>query len=352
VPASSIVARFAVRPFAAKLKRPFITSLGRKDTSVNVGMTVTLRSGARGYGEASSSLALAHLTPGSLARTMTLLGRSALGCDAAGARGMVAAAWKRHASSPPAVSAFEAALLGALLADQGMTMDAWLGGALTRAESDVTLSAWDPGTTAEAAAEAAADGFRLLKIKVGPDHRENLARTRAALSAMPKPSRRLILDGNQGLTARSALALVEACMKEGAVVELLEQPLPKTDEAGMRELTRRSPAPVAADEMVLSPEDAVRVADRGLASAINIKLAKSGVFRALEIAATARAAGLGLMIGCMAESAEGLTPSVGLALGTGYFRWVDLDSDYLHEDAQPPALWRRNGPWLESRGKA
>ncbi|MBI5884318.1 MAG: dipeptide epimerase [Elusimicrobia bacterium] len=350
--ASTIVVDVAVKPFTARLKRPFITSLGSKDSSCNVGMTVTLRGGGRGYGEASSSLALAHLTPASLARTMTRLGRSCLGRDAQGVRGIAARAWKEHAESPPAVSAFETALLGALLAQERLTLASWLGGALDRVTTDVTISAWDPGTAAEAAAEAAEDGFRTLKIKVGPDHRENLARMRSALARMPGRGRRVILDGNQGLTTRSSLALIESCVREGAVVELLEQPLPKDDAAGMRELTRCSPVPVAADEMVMSPEDAVRIADRRLASAINIKLAKSGIFRALEIAAVARAAGLGLMIGCMAESGEGLTPSVGLALGTGFFRWVDLDSDYLHRDARPPKLWKRDGPLLKSaRGR-
>ncbi|MBI3289389.1 MAG: dipeptide epimerase, partial [Elusimicrobia bacterium] len=61
----------------------------------------------------------------------------------------------------------------------------------------------------------------------------------------------------------------------------------------------------------------------------NIKLAKSGISRGLEIAAVARAAGLPLMIGCMAETARGLGASVQFAAGTGFFRWADLDSDLL-----------------------
>ncbi|HEX4048087.1 MAG TPA: enolase C-terminal domain-like protein, partial [Elusimicrobiota bacterium] len=83
------------------------------------------------------------------------------------------------------------------------------------------------------------------------------------------------------------------------------------------------------------------------ATAINVKLAKSGLSRGLEIAAVARAAGVPLMIGCMAETARGLSASVHFALGTGFFRFVDLDSDVLL--AQPPAArlaagWARRGP--------
>jgi len=75
-------------------------------------------------------------------------------------------------------------------------------------------------------------------------------------------------------------------------------------------------------------------------------VAKSGLLRSLEIAAVARAAGLRLMIGCMAETARGLAPSVHLALGTGFFRYVDLDSDWLLAEAPGDCGWVRRGPFL------
>jgi L-alanine-DL-glutamate epimerase-like enolase superfamily enzyme len=130
-------------------------------------------------------------------------------------------------------------------------------------------------------------------------------------------------------------------------VELLEQPVRKDDLAGMAFVARRSPVPVAADESVATPAQAARVLALGAATAINVKLAKSGISRGLEIAAVARAAGVPLMIGCMAETARGLSSSVHLALGTGFFRHVDLDSDVLLvEDAasRRAAGWVRRGP--------
>mgnify|MGYP003343778120 CR=1 FL=1 len=42
----------------------------------------------------------------------------------------------------------------------------------------------------------------------------------------------------------------------------------------------------------------------------------------------ARAAGLELMIGCMSETAAGLDASVALAMGTGFFRHLDLSGEY------------------------
>jgi len=111
-------------------------------------------------------------------------------------------------------------------------------------------------------------------------------------------------------------------------------------------LQKRSPAPVAADESVRSPEDALRVIEARAAGVLNIKLAKTGVRGALDIAALARAAGLKLMIGCMQETARGLSPSVHLACGLGAFSYCDLDSDALLGPGQPRGEFRREGPLL------
>lgn len=345
---SCFVKSFEVLIIEAALKRPFVTSLGRKTHTCNVAFILRLQDGSLGYGEASASLALAHLRPETLAATLRALGRQTIGKDIRDTRRIVEAAWKRYPNQNPAASAFECALLGALAQTSKTTLSSWLGGKLQTIESDITLSAWDEDLTKHAAAEASREGFRQFKIKVGGDFIADMARVRACVwAARPKPS--IILDGNQGMTLKGALRLVEACLKENITVDLLEQPLPKTDFKNMTALTRRSPVPVAADEMVMSPQDAVRVADKHAAGVINIKAAKSGILRSLEIAAVARAAGLDLMIGCMAETARGLAPSVHLALGTGYFRFVDLDSDHLLVPGAQPKDWKRSGPRLSGR---
>ncbi|MBI5240348.1 MAG: dipeptide epimerase [Elusimicrobia bacterium] len=341
------VRRAAVRVFETPLKRPFVTALGRKTATCNVGFTLTLRDGTQGYGEASASLALAHLSPRRLASVLGRLGRWVAGKDAGAPRPLVEEAWQRHAEEGPAAAAFECALLDAWTRSQGLTLASWFGGVRRALSSDITLSAWtDERLTAEAAAEAAEEGFRIFKVKVGGAPGEDLARLRAAWKAAGRIQPRFILDGNQGLRVDSALRLLDSCRRSGLRVLLLEQPLPKADLRGMAALTRRSPVPVAADEMVHSPADALRVIEAGAASAINIKVAKSGLLRALDIAALARTAGLPLMIGCMSETSRGLMPSVHLALGTGFFSYVDLDSDHLLREHDRSPDWRRDGPRL------
>ena len=318
--------------------------MGRRDRTVNAAITVALKGGARGYGEASTSIAQKHLTPEALERALRAMARRALGRDARGWRALVDDAWARHGALSPAVAAFEAALLSALAAEAGTDLAGWLGGASRRLETDLTISASnDADETRAAAAEGAAEGFRILKVKVGGDAAQDLARVRAVRAAAPKA--RLLLDGNQGFTPAAALRFVEAVLKTGAKVELFEQPTPKADLKALAFVSKRCPVPVAADESVATPGDAARAADAGV-TAINIKLAKSGISRALEIAAVARAAKLPLMIGCMAETARGLSASVHFALGTGFFTWCDLDSDVLLvEDAASRRLsgWTRRG---------
>jgi L-alanine-DL-glutamate epimerase-like enolase superfamily enzyme len=87
--------------------------------------------------------------------------------------------------------------------------------------------------------------------------------------------------------------------------------------------------PVAADESCRTPQDALRIAHEQLASVINIKLVKAGVVAGIEIAAIARAAGLGLMVGGMVETRLAMGFSAHFAAGTGGFDWIDLDTPLL-----------------------
>ncbi len=342
------MAQARVETLTTPLRRPFVTALGRRTHTVNVGLTLSLKGGAEGYGEASTSLAMKHLPAPALKRALERLSGAALRRDARDWRRLIDAAWAWTPDLEPAVAAFEAALLSALAAESGMTLASWFGGAKDRLETDLTLSAWnDPALTTEAAKEAAADGFRRLKIKVGGRFHDDLERVRAARRGAPRA--RLILDGNQGLTPRGALRLLDAVRKDGAKIDLLEQPVRKADLKGMAFVARRADVLVAADESVATPAQAARTLETGAATAINIKLAKSGLSRSLEIAAVARAAGAPLMIGCMAETARGLGASVHFALGAGFFRFVDLDSDVLLAEpssARSAAGWVRRGPTI------
>ncbi|MBI5597925.1 MAG: dipeptide epimerase [Elusimicrobia bacterium] len=332
------------------LKTPFITALGRKDATENVFIRLRLANGAEGWGEASGSVVMAHLSAPRLERTVRSLAAPLKGRDARRLAALAPPLFARAAAAPAAAAAVECALTDCLRTALGLGWGAWFGGRLGRLETDATLSAAGPDETRRAAARAAGEGFRVLKVKVGTGFAADLERAAAADAAGRRRGRRpsLILDGNQRLGRAGAVRLSEACLARGLRPVLIEQPLPADDLAGMAWVSRRAPVPVAADESVQRPADARAVLEAGAAAVVNIKVAKMGLQAALETIAVVRAAGAGLMIGCMQESALGLSPSVGLALGTGAFAWCDLDSDWLLADSQPRGWFSRAGAWLSA----
>jgi L-alanine-DL-glutamate epimerase-like enolase superfamily enzyme len=90
-------------------------------------------------------------------------------------------------------------------------------------------------------------------------------------------------------------------------------------------LKARSPLPIFVDEDCHVAADVPLCAER--AHGVNLKLAKSGGIReAVRIAHTARALGLGVMIGCMVESGLAIAAACPVA---SLCDFVDLDGNLL-----------------------
>ncbi|HAH07042.1 MAG TPA: hypothetical protein DCM05_11045 [Elusimicrobia bacterium] len=335
--------------FTVPLKDPFVTALGSKSETTNAAVRLRLAGGAQGCGEASSSIVMKHLSAQALAQALRGLLSRLRGRDVREFEPLAREVWRLCPGTPAAAAAFECAALDALTRALGVRMVHWFGGAQDSLETDLTLSAWPAPQAGAAAEKALREGFRCLKIKVGTKDKDaDLERVRAVVLAGRRRGVRpgLILDGNQGFTAEGALRFLERSLKLGAKAVLCEQPLPRERLKEAAWLSRRSPVPLAADESVRSPEDALAVLEAGAAEVLNIKVAKLGLRRSLDVAALARAAGKKLMIGCMQESARGLSPSVHLACGLGGFSFVDLDSDALLDESQPRGDFRRKGRTL------
>ena len=216
-------------------------------------------------------------------------------------------------------------------------MWSFFGGAEATLVTDVTITT---GTPREAEDEARAfAAFSTLKVKVGGGDLDRDVARLVALAAA-RPDARILLDANGGLTAEDAIRLASELARRGVVPELFEQPVsPATcggvleAYAALAEIREATGLPVAIDEMVARPEDVLRARDEDAADAVNIKLMKSGIARALDIAATARACGMRTMIGGMVEARLAMGTSACLAAGLGGFTYVDLDTPlFLAED--------------------
>lgn len=174
---------------------------------------------------------------------------------------------------------------------------------------------------------AAAPPCPVLKLKLGagtPEADEAIVRT--ARRATDKP---LCVDANGAWSVEEAAVLVPRL----AAYDLLfiEQPLPTGDAQAWHALRRRLPArmpPLYADESIQDASDVLAL--RGAIDGINVKLAKNGGLRgARRLITLARALGMGVLLGCMVESAVALTAAAHLAPLADY---ADLDAVLLVAD--------------------
>jgi len=211
-----------------------------------------------------------------------------------------------------------------------------------RLRTDITIVIADLEETKARTKAFKAQGFRAFKIKIGRDMDMDFKRVAAVCSIAPRSQ--IILDANQGYSARQTLQFLRSLSKAGIVPDLIEQPVPKADWEGLKKVTRESKVCVCADESASSLSDAIRIIKEKAAGAINVKLMKTGIVHALEISRLAHAAGIKLMIGGMMESNLAMTTSAHLAAGLGYFDFVDLDTPFFIKAEQS-----RN-PYLSPQG--
>ncbi|MBZ6378398.1 dipeptide epimerase [Pacificimonas flava] len=178
-----------------------------------------------------------------------------------------------------------------------------------------TISSGEPEVM-EAAARAAS-GRELLKVKLaGAGDEERIRAVRAGA-----PHARLICDANEAWEGRDIEAEAAALLPYR--VELIEQPLPAGRDADLDHVD--SPIPLCADESVhdLASLDACL----GRYHYINVKLDKAGgLTEALRLIEAARAAGIGVMTGCMLSTSLGVAPAFFAAMQGQY---ADLDGPIL-----------------------
>jgi L-Ala-D/L-Glu epimerase len=180
-----------------------------------------------------------------------------------------------------------------------------------------TISLDEPAVMERRAAEAAAKGYGLLKLKltgVGD-------RTRVAAVRSGAPGVRLIVDANESWDNLDVAAEAAALAELG--VEMIEQPVKAGNDGKLAGV--RSPLPLVADESCHTAADAAMCAL--YYDGVNIKLDKAGgLTEALKLNAAARAAGLKVMAGCMLSTSLGIAPAFLVAQGAD---WTDLDGPAL-----------------------
>lgn len=321
------IQKITVEPLMIPLLEPFTIATGSVTAANNVLITITLQDGSVGYGECAPF-------PPSTGESQETALAAARGC-AELIEGKDAAHWRQlsrlmhsvYYAQMTACAGMEMALLDALTRSYGIPLYVFFGGAGSSVETDLSIPMVTPEHGYELAQDAVKKGIRSIKIKVGGDLREDVARVEAIREGAPGVG--LTLDANQGYSASEALLCLEALNDRDIRPLLMEQPVHKDDHEGLRYVTQHTSVPVAADESAYSAAGVARLIAMGACNVVNIKLMKCGFVEALDIAAVCRATHTQLMVGAMMESRLATSASAHFVAGLGGFRYIDLDTPML-----------------------
>ncbi len=235
---------------------------------------------------------------------------------------------KTVANNPFTKSGIEMALWDILGKVAGLPVYRLLGGPVREyVTTKYSVSGLEPAQAAEIAAWAVAQGFTTMKVKVGMNPDEDVARVAAVRQAIG-PHVRLGVDANGGWSPRVAIQTIPRLYEYD--IFFAEQPVPDLDIAWLADVRRQVRVPVMADESVYSLQDAMAVVRAGAADVISVYVGKGGgITSARKIAAVAESAGIVCTIGSNLELGVANAAMIHLGMATSAIAAEDFPCDIL-----------------------
>ena len=312
------------------LKKPFKTALREVYSAEDLIIKVIADTGEVGFGNSPPTVVITGDSQESaLVAIRDTLGPRLIGMDVENREGIARLldTGMVHNTSPKA--ALDIAVHDLFGQRFGLPLHQFFGGFRSSLESDLTISLNPPEEMVRDALEAVADGFTILKIKVGNDPALDLQRVQAIRAAVGDGIR-MRLDANQGWTPKQAVRTIKQLEAEGLNIELIEQPVKGYDVDGLKYVTDHVDTDIMADESVFGPRDVFHLLALRACDIINIKLMKAGgLYPAEKIAHLAETQGVECMMGCTLESKVGITAATALAAGKRIVTRADLDTPML-----------------------
>lgn len=231
---------------------------------------------------------------------------------------------QRYPKQPGVQSAIDIALYDAFSNYLGIPLASFLGQKMESLYTSITIGIKNVEETLEEATEYVERGFKILKVKLGISFDEDIERL---VKIREKYGNGILvrIDANQGYNFEQ-ISDFHTKTKD-LDIELIEQPIDAKNIAPMRELPNDLKALIAADESLISPNDAFNLASPPSACGIfNIKLMKcGGVSKALEIATISQNSNIDLMWGCNDESIISISAALHAAFACANTKYIDLD---------------------------
>jgi len=307
------------------LTRPYTIAFKTVDAVENGIIEIIADNGLKGHGSFNPSYqvvgehlkdALALLDENNLS---VLIGR-----DLDDIASLCALVQQTFRASPTARTGLEIALYDLFTQGLGIPLVRFLGQKIQSMPTSITIGIKGVPETLEEAREYTRRGFKILKVKLGISLEEDLERL-IRLRETFGYSIGIIIDANQGYNAELLARFIKET--EGLDIGLIEQPLPVGQEEEMRRLPAGIKKFVAADESLVTADNAIQLATpKPACGSFNIKLMKcGGISQALRIAATASMHSIDLMWGCNDESIISITAALHTAFSCPHTKFIDLD---------------------------
>jgi len=313
------------------LVTPFKTALRSVNNIEDLVVIIETDSGEVGYGAAPATPVITGDTHGSVIAAIdivikpSLIGRDI--ADISNNTNIVQSSLIKNSSAKAAVEIALYDLWGKLYQAPLYKL---LGGGSSQLKTDITISIDNIDKMLSDCQKALAQGFDILKIKIGNDINQDIERVKNIYQAV-KGKALIRLDVNQGWTAKQTVFAMQKLDAEGVELELIEQPVRADDLAGMRYVTEKILTPIMADESAFGPKEVIELITTGAADIINIKLMKTGgLSNAIKIADICQTYHVDCMIGCMLEGSIGVAAAAHLAAArSNVITKIDLDGPAL-----------------------
>jgi muconate cycloisomerase len=184
---------------------------------------------------------------------------------------------------------------------EGQPVYELLGGACRplAVRSRYSMGAYEPPRAAARARQLVELGFTTIKVKVGREPEDDLARVRAVREAIG-PDVALVIDANCGWDADTAIRCVRALAD--CRLALVEQPTPDGDYAALARVRRETDVPVMADDMCFNLVHARELVRNECCDVISVYPGKqAGIRKARQIVDFAADHGVACSIGSNLE---------------------------------------------------
>ncbi len=285
-----------------KPSRRMISALGQHTVSRYVLVRIETDSGIEGAGEATVMARWSGETAwGASAVIDHVFTPLLIGCDPSDIEAIDQVMDRAAACNWFAKSAIEMACWDIRGKSEGKPVYELLGGAVRplAITCRFSMGAYPIDRARKRAAELVEEGFETIKVKVGTEIDEDVARVTAVRETMGG-ERDLVIDANAGWDAATAIEAMRR-MKD-LDVGLFEQPTTKGDFHALAEVRREITCPVMADDIVFDLPDVIECIRHEACDVISLYPGKNGGIRkAWEMAELAGQHGVACSIGSNLE---------------------------------------------------